>query len=130
MHEVKSEREVAQSCPTLSDPMDCSLPGSSVRGIFQARVLEWGATAFSTSYETRYQLQKKKKSVKTTNTWRLNNTFLKNERVTEEIKKEIKFLETNDSENKTTQNLWDAAKRVLRGKFIASRNKKNIKYTT
>ena len=38
---VKSETEVAQSCPTLSDPMDCSLPGSSVHGIFQARVLEW-----------------------------------------------------------------------------------------
>ena len=45
---VKSESEVAQSCLTLSDPMDCSLPGSSVRGIFQARVLEWGAIAFST----------------------------------------------------------------------------------
>ena len=44
---VKSESEVAQSCPTLSDPMDCSLPGSSVHGIFQARVLEWGAIAFS-----------------------------------------------------------------------------------
>ena len=44
---VKSESEVAQLCPTLSDPMDCSLPGSSVHGIFQARVLEWGATAFS-----------------------------------------------------------------------------------
>jgi len=43
---VKSEREVAQSCPTLSDPMDYSLPGSSVHGIFQARVLEWGAIAF------------------------------------------------------------------------------------
>ena len=40
---VKSESEVAQSCPTLRDPMDCSLPGSSVHGIFQARVLEWGA---------------------------------------------------------------------------------------
>ena len=39
---VKSESEVAQSCPTLSDPMDCSLPGSSIYGIFQARVLEWG----------------------------------------------------------------------------------------
>ena len=47
MHEVKSESEVAQSCLTLSDPMDCSLPGSSVHGIFQARVLEWGAIAFS-----------------------------------------------------------------------------------
>ena len=44
---VKSESEVAQSCRTLSDPMDCSLPGSSVHGIFQARVLEWGAIAFS-----------------------------------------------------------------------------------
>ena len=44
---VKSESEVAQSCPTLNDPMDCSLPGSSIHGIFQARVLEWGAIAFS-----------------------------------------------------------------------------------
>ena len=44
---VKSESEVTQSCPTLSDPMDCSLPGSSVHGIFQAKVLEWGAIAFS-----------------------------------------------------------------------------------
>ena len=44
---VKSESEVAQSCPTLSDPMNFSLPGSSVHGIFQARVLEWGAVAFS-----------------------------------------------------------------------------------
>ena len=44
---VKSESEVAQSCPTFSDPMDGSLPGSSVHGIFQARVMEWGAIAFS-----------------------------------------------------------------------------------
>ena len=44
---MKSESEVAQSCPTLSNPMDCSLPGSSTHGIFQARVLEWGAIAFS-----------------------------------------------------------------------------------
>ena len=44
---VKGEREVAQLCPALSDPMDCSLPGSSVHGLFQARVLEWGAIAFS-----------------------------------------------------------------------------------
>ena len=52
MHESEKlseekKSEVAQSCPTLSDPMDCSLPGSSIHGIFQARVLEWGATAFS-----------------------------------------------------------------------------------
>ena len=44
---VKTESEVTQLCPTLSDPMDCSPPGSSIRGIFQARVLEWGANAFS-----------------------------------------------------------------------------------
>ena len=45
--QVESESEVARSCPTLSDPMDCSLPGSSIHGIFQATVLEWGAIAFS-----------------------------------------------------------------------------------
>ena len=44
---VKNESEVAQSCPTLRDPMDCSLPGSSIHGFFQARVLEWVAIAFS-----------------------------------------------------------------------------------
>ena len=49
---VESESEVAQLCPTLSDPMDCSPPGSSVHGISQARVLEWGAIAFSTVYPT------------------------------------------------------------------------------
>ena len=47
---VKRESEVAQSCPTLSDPMDCSPPGYSIHGIFQARVLEWGAIAFSAAY--------------------------------------------------------------------------------
>ena len=46
---VKSESEVAHSCPTLYDPMDCSPPGSSIHGIFQTRVLEWGAIAFSES---------------------------------------------------------------------------------
>ena len=51
---VKSESEVAQSCPTLSDPMDCSPSASSIHGIFQARVLEWGAIAFS-SFDS-YQL--------------------------------------------------------------------------
>ena len=56
--EVKSESEVAQSCPTPSDPMDCSPPGSSINGIFQARVLEWGAIAFSPTFirEEQYAL--------------------------------------------------------------------------
>ena len=64
--------------------------------------------------------KKKKKPLRNTNIWRLNNTFLNNQQVTEEIKREIKkFLETNDNENTTTQNLWDAAKAVLRRKFIA-----------
>ena len=62
----------------------------------------------------------KKKTVRNTNTWRLNNTFLNNQQVTEEIKREIKkFLETNDNKNMTTQNLWDAAKAFLRGTLIA-----------
>ena len=53
---VESESKVAQSCPTLSDPMDCSLPGSSIHGIFQARVLEWVAIAFSASSMTMPQI--------------------------------------------------------------------------
>ena len=53
MHKSESESEVAQSCATLCDPMDCSPPGSSVRGIFQARVLEWVAIAFSNNLLSR-----------------------------------------------------------------------------
>ena len=53
---VKSECEVAQSFPTLSDPMDCSLPGFSIHGIFQARGLEWGAIAFSDDSSRSYQI--------------------------------------------------------------------------
>ena len=53
---VKSESEVTQLCPTLSDPMDCSLPGSSVHGIFQARVLEWVAVAFSEGSHKTYEI--------------------------------------------------------------------------
>ena len=58
----------------------------------------------------RLDIHYKKKPVKNTSTWRLNNTFLNNQQVTDEIKREIKkFLETNDNENTITQNLWDTA---------------------
>ena len=64
--------------------------------------------------------KKKKKTVRNWNTWRLNDTFLNNQQVTEEIRREIKkFLEANDKENMTTQSIWHAAKAVLGGKFIA-----------
>ena len=63
---------------------------------------------------------KVEKFVKNTNTWRLNSVLLNNQEITEEIKEEIKkYIETNDNENTTTQNIWDAAKAVLRGTFIA-----------
>ena len=83
----------------------------------------------------RLDINYKKRTIKNTNTWRLNNMFLNNQQVIEEIKREIKkFLETNDNENMTTQNLWEAAKAVLRGSLQqynpASRNKKNIEWTT
>ena len=70
---------------------------------------------FSNDNALRLDINYKKKTVRNTNTWSLNYTFLNNQQVTEEIRREIKkFLETNDNENMTTQNLWDAAKAVLR----------------
>ena len=78
------------------------------------------SSVFSDHNTMRLDINYKKKTIRNTNIWRLNNTFLNNQHVTEEIKRAIKkFLETNDSENRTTQNLWDAAKAVLRGRFIA-----------
>ena len=71
----------------------------------------------------RVDINYRKKTVKNTNTQRLNNTLLNNQEITEEIKEEIKkYLEANDNENTMTQNLWDAAKAVLRGKFIATQS--------
>ena len=68
----------------------------------------------------RLEINYREKNVKSTNTWRLNSTLLNNQEITGEIKEEIrKYLETNDNENTTIQNLWDAAKAGLRGKFIA-----------
>ena len=90
------------------------------------------SSIFSDHNIMRLDINYKKKPIKPTNTWRLNNRFLNNEQVTEEIKREIKkFLETNDNENMTIQDIQDAVKAVLRGKFIAiqsrntSRSKKN-----
>ena len=62
----------------------------------------------------------RRKIIKNRNIWRLNNMLLNNQTITEEIKKEIKvYIEMNENENTTTQNLWETVKAVLRGKFIA-----------
>ena len=82
--------------------------------------IEIVSSIFSNHNAMRLDINYGKKSVKKTNTWRLNNTLLNNQDITEEINEEIKkYLETNDNKNTMTQNLWDAAKAVLRGKFIA-----------
>ena len=81
---------------------------------------EIASSMYSNHNAMRLDIKYRKKIVKNTNTWRLNNTLLSNQDITEEIKERIKkYLETNDNENTTTQNLWDTAKAVLRGKFIA-----------
>ena len=82
--------------------------------------IEIVSSIFSNHNAMRLDINYRKKSVKNTNTWRFNNILLNNQEITEEIKEEIKkYLETNDNENTMTQNLWDAAKALLRGKLIA-----------
>ena len=91
------------------------------------------SSVFSNHNAMRLDINYKKKSVRHTKTWRLNNTLLNNHQVTEETKREIKkFLETNDNENTTNQNLSDTAKAVLRVKFIAIQTyfKKHIEEIT
>ena len=79
----------------------------------------------------RLEINYRKKTVKTTNTWRLNTALLNNQEITEEIEQIKKYIETNDNENTMTQNLWDTAKTVLREKLyqfnLTSGNKKNLK---
>ena len=87
---------------------------------------------FSDHNAVRLDLNDRRKTIKNSNIWRLNNTLLNNQQSTEEIKKEIKIcIETNENENTTTQNLWDTVKSVIRGKFIAIqaylKNKKKVK---
>ena len=78
------------------------------------------SSVFSDHNAMRLDINYRKKFVRNTNAWRLNNTLLNNQEVTEEIKEEIKkYLETNDNENMMIQNLWEAAKAVLRRKFVA-----------
>ena len=78
------------------------------------------SSIFSDNNAMRLDINYRRKSVKNTNTWRLNNTLLNNQEITEEIKEEIKkYLVTNDNGDTMTQNLWDVTKAVLRGKFIA-----------
>ena len=89
------------------------------------------STVFSDHNAMRLEINYRKKTVKNKNTWRLNSALLNNQEITEEIKEEIKkYIETNDNKNTMTQNLWDAGKAVLRGKFIAiqSHLKKHVSF--
>ena len=82
--------------------------------------IEIVSSIFPDNNAMRLDINYRKILVKNTDTWRLNNALLNNQEITEEIKEEIKkYLETNENENTTSQNLWDSAKAVLRGKFIA-----------
>ena len=97
----------------------------------KVKKIEIVSSIFSDHNTLRLDLNYRKKPVKTTDKWRLNNTLLNNQEITEEIKEEIKkYVKTYDNENTMTQNLWDAAKAVLKGKFIAIQsylNKKHLK---
>ena len=78
------------------------------------------SSTFADHKARRLDINYRKNTVKNTNTWRLNSAIVNNQEITEEIQEEIKkYRETNDNENTMTQNLWDVAKAVLRGKFIA-----------
>ena len=116
--------QMQKNTPSSQEHMEHS-PGQTTSWVtnqtsVNLRKLKSYQNIFSNHNTMRLDINYKKKTVRNTHTWRLNSAFLNNQQVTEEIKKEIKkFLETNDNENMTTQNLQDAAKAVLRKKFIA-----------
>ena len=84
------------------------------------KIIEIISSIFSDHNATRLDVNYRKKTIKNTNIWRLNNTLLNNQQITEEIKKEIKIcIEMDKNENTTTQNIWDSVTAVLRGMFIA-----------
>ena len=120
-HPRKQEYTFFSSAHGTFSKIDHILGHLSSLGKF--RKVEIISTIFPDHNEMRLDINYRKSSVKNTNTWRLNNTLLNNQEITEEIKEETKkYLETNDNENTMTQNLWDAAKGVLRGKFIAKKS--------
>ena len=104
---------------------------SSLRKLQKIEII---LSIFSDNNALRLDLNYRRKNIKHTNIWRLNNTLLNNQQIKEEIKREIKIcIETNENENTTTQNLWETVKAVLRGRFIAiqaylkKQEKKSIK---
>ena len=93
---------------------------SSLGKLKKKKKIEIIPSIFSDHNAVRLDLNYRRKTIKNSNIWRLNNTRLNNQQITEEIKKEIKIcIETDETENRTTQTLWDTVKAVLRGKFIA-----------
>ena len=117
-HPKRADNTFFSSAPGTFSRIDHILGHKSSLGKFKK--IKIMSSIFSSHNIMRLDINYRKKSVKNTNTWRLNNTLLNNQEITEEIKEEIKkYLETYDNENTMTQNLWDAAKAVLRGKFIA-----------
>ena len=117
-HTKTTEYTFFSSAHGIFSRIDHTLGHKSSLGKFKK--IEILSSIFSDHNAMRLDINYRKKSVKYTNTWRLNNTLLNNQKITEEIKEEMqKYLETNDYVHTTTQNLWDAAKAVLRGKFIA-----------
>ena len=118
LHRKKTEYIFFSSAHGKFSGIDHILGHKSSLGKFKK--IEIVSSIFANHNAMRLDINYRKTPVKNTNTWRLNDTLLNKQEITEEIKQEIKkYLETNDNENTTTQNLWDAAKAVSRGKFIA-----------